>query len=272
MKLTLREIPVFSLAFIRMAIAAVVICILTFDKLSIKKSDIKMMVLAGLCGVTFNIAFFFLGLKLAPAINAALLAASIPILTLVAANIYLKEKLSLRLLLAAVTATIGVFVIIGLPTTANTVQFFGNILLLISALFWVFYEIISKNLFKKYNSSTVTFYTMTVGTITFAPFAFYELWHDPNWVTRVTMSGWLGVLYGIFFASLVAYWAWQTGLSKMQAGKASFFFYLDPISGAILAVLLLGEAITTQLIVGTILITLGVIFAEFKRKSHPLYK
>ncbi len=230
------------------------------------------MTFAGLCGVTFNIAFFFLGLRLAPAINAALLVAAIPILTLVAASIYLKEKLSVRLVLAGCMAIVGVFTIIGLPTTTTLAQFLGNVLLLLSALFWVAYEIISKKLFKKYSSSAVTFYTMAVGAITFAPLAVYEFIQNPNWVRSVTTTGWLGIFYGIFFASLIAYWAWQTGLSKIQAGRASFFFYLDPISGAILAVLLLGETITTPLIIGTILITLGVIFAEFKRESHPFYK
>ena len=62
------------------------------------------------------------------------------------------------------------------------------------------------------------------------------------------------------------------GLSQMPAGRAAFFFYLDPISGAILAIILLGEKITTGLIVGGILITAAVILAEFKRKAHPLYK
>lgn len=255
-----------------MATASVILSILAFDKLQIKKQDIKPVIYAGLCGVTFNIAFFFLGLKLAPAINASLLVASVPILTLVAANIYLKEKMSLKLLLAASIATIGVFFIVGLPTNANFLQFIGNIFLMISSLFWVFYEVISKKLFKTYKSTTITFYSMAVGAATFLPFALFELVQNPTWALSVTLTGWLGVLYGILFASLIAYWAWQTGLSKMPAGRASFFFYLDPISGAILAIALLGEKITTSLIVGGVLITLGIILAEFKRKSHPLYR
>lgn len=271
MKLTLQEVPTFTLAFLRMGTASAILSIFVFKNLKVKKQDIKTIVLAGLSGVTFNIALFFLGLKLAPAINAALLVASVPIITLFAANIYLKEKFSPKLLAASAVAAAGVFLIVGLPSTANITQFIGNILLLLSALAWVFYEIISKKLFTSYSASVVTFWAMAIGALTFLPFAIYEQTTSPGWFNNVTIVGLLGILYGIFFASLTAYWAWQKGLSQMPAGRASFFFYIDPISGAILAIILLGEKVTTNLIIGAVLITFGVILAQFKRKSHPLY-
>lgn len=272
MKLTLEQVPPFSLAFIRMAAASTILCILVFDKLAIAKKDIKTFVYAALSGVTFNIAFFFLGLKLATAINAAILVAAVPILTLVAAHFYLREKFSLKLILASILATIGVFVIIGLPSSSTPAEFLGNILLLLSALAWVVHEIVSKKLFKSYSGGTVAFYTMAIGAITFVPMAIYEQIANPRWIANVTTVGWLGIFYGIVFASLIAYWAWQVGLSKMPAGQASFFFYIDPISGAIFAVILLGEKITPQLIVGGLLITIAVILAEYYRKSHPLLR
>lgn len=272
MKLTLQEVPTFTLAFIRMAAASAILSFLVFKNLKIKKQDLKTIVLAGLSGVTFNISLFFLGLKLAPAINAALLVASVPIITLFAANIYLKEKFSAKLLAASAVAAGGVFFIVGLPSATNLTQFIGNILLLFSALAWVFYEIVSKKLFKSYSASTITFWAMAIGAFSFLPFAAYEQFTSSGWIENVTIVGLLGILFGIFFASLTAYWAWQKGLSQMPAGRAAFFFYLDPISGAIFAVILLGEKIIPQLIVGGLLITMAVILAEYHRKNHPLHK
>lgn len=272
MKLTLQEVPTFTLAFLRMGTASAILSILVFKNLKVKKQDIKTIVLAGLSGVTFNIALFFLGLKLAPAINAALLVASVPIITLFAANIFLKEKFSPKLLASSAVAAAGVFFIVGLPTAANSTQFIGNILLLLSGLAWVFYEIISKKLFKSYSASTVTFWAMAIGAFTFLPFAAYEQVTNPSWVNNVTIVGLLGIMFGIFFASLTAYWAWQKGLSQMPAGRAAFFFYLDPISGAIFAMILLSEKLTPQLIIGGLLITIAVILVEYRRKPHPLLK
>jgi len=224
MKLTLTEVPVFTLAFIRMAGASVILSFFIFKKLKIKKPDIKTFIYAGLSGVTFNIAFFFLGLKLAPAINAALLAASMPILTLLAANFFLKEKFSLKVLAASVIAASGVFFIIGLPSASNLTQFIGNILLLLSAIAWVIYEIVSKKLFRSYGASTVAFYTMAIGAVTFAPLAIYEQIKNPVWTSNVTIVGLLGILYGIFFASLTAYWAWQKASRKCPPAAPLFSF------------------------------------------------
>ena len=52
----------------------------------------------------------------------------------------------------------------------------------------------------------------------------------------------------------------------------TFFFYLDPVSGAALSIILLGEKLTPQLLVGGALIAAGVILAEHHRKYHPLHK
>lgn len=261
------------LAFLRMFFASVILGLLTFRSLKIDKADYYPFALVALTGVTVHIALFFFGLKLAPAINAALLTAAVPLFTLLAAHVYLKEKLNTKLIISSLLALSGVLIIIGKPDhTTTLLTIVGNILLLLSALSWVGHEILAKKLFVKYKGSTVAFYTMAIGAVSFIPFALLEHMSNPLWYQKVSTAGFLGILYGIFLASLVAYWAWQTGLSKLPAGQASFFFYLDPISGAILAMLLLGEKMTTNLAIGGLLITIGVILAEQKRRSHPLMK
>lgn len=273
MKLTLQEIPVFSLAFIRMSVASLILGILIHKKLKIKKVDFSAFLRAALTGVTLNLSFFFIGLKLTQAILASFLVASVPIFTLIAAHIYLKEKLTPRLILASIIAFFGVFIIIGkVNGITNTAQILGNLLLLLATLSWVAHEIIAKKLLKTYAGGTVAFYAMTIGAGTFLPFFLWEFWQNPNWVNQVSLTGATGLAYGIFFASLAAYWAWQKGLALLPAGQASFFFYLDPVSGVILSMILLGEKLTPTLIIGGILIIIGVYFAEQKRKSHPLHK
>src|SRR3989344_4491678 len=208
MKLTLQEVPVFSLAFIRMSLASLILASIIFSKLKIKKRDLPMLSLAALTGVTLNLAFFFLGLKLTQAINASFLVA----------------------------------LIIGKPYAGvSSRELVGNFLLLLATLSWVAHEIFAKKLLKTYDGGTVAFYSMAIGAFTFLPLALLEFEKNPNWINQVTLSGFMGILYGIFFASLLAYWAWQKGLSLLPAGQAAFFFYLDPISGTILAIILLGE-------------------------------
>lgn len=273
MKLTLEQVPPFSLAFIRFFFASVILFILTYKNLIIQKEDFPQFIKAALAGVTLNISLFFIGLKMAPAINAALLIAAVPVLTLVAAHVLLKEKVSVKVIIASIIALAGVITIVGIPSTSGSlVEIIGNILLLLSALSWVFHEIFAKGLLIKYSAATVAFYTMAIGALTFLPLAAAELVLNPSWFSLVTKTGFFGILYGIFGASLIAYWAWQKGLSQLPASQASFFFYIDPITGAVLSVILLGEKITPQLIIGGLLITAAVFLVEYHRKPHPLLK
>lgn len=273
MKLTLEQVPVFSLAFIRMAVASLILGFLIRKKLKIKKVDFSAFLWAALTGVTLNLSFFFIGLKLTQAILASFLVASVPIFTMIAAHIYLREKLTPRLILASIIAFCGVFIIIGKVNGAATItQILGNLLLLLATLSWVAHEIISKKLLKTYAGGTVAFYAMAIGSGTFLPLFLWEFWQNPSWVNQVNLTGAAGLAYGIFFASLVAYWAWQKGLALLPASQAAFFFYLDPVSGVILSMILLGEKLTPTLIIGGILIIIGVYLAEQKRKSHPLHQ
>ncbi len=272
MKVTLLEVPVFSLAFIRMAAAAIILYSAIARKVKIEKKDILTFVYASVAGVTLNLSLFFFGLQLSSAINASLLIAAVPIFTVLGAHFYLKEKLGTKIILASAIAFAGVVLIIGKPDGPTTLlKIIGNILLLLSSLSWVAHELFSKKLLRKYESSVVTFWVMAIGAVSFLPFAIWDFIKDPSWMGNVSTTGELGIIYGIIFASLIAYLAWQKGLTKLAAGEASFFFYLDPVTGVILSIILLGEKLTTNLALGGALILVGVALAEYKRKNHPLY-
>lgn len=273
MKLTLSEIPVFSLAFLRMTVASLILGTLIFKSLKIKKEHYWNFFWAAITGVTLNLAFFFLGLKLTQAILAAFLIAAVPIFTMIGAHIYLKEKFTAKLILASAVALIGILIIIGkFEGELNSRELLGNLLLLLATISWVAHEIIAKKLLKVYDGGTVAFYSMAIGAVTFLPLFLLEYQTNPTWPSQITLQGLGGLLFGIFFASLIAYWTWQKGLALLPAGQASFFFYLDPISGAILSIILLGERLTPSLAVGGLLIAAAVFLAEHKRRVHPLHK
>ncbi len=273
MKLTLEQIPIFSLAFLRMALASLVLGAFVFNKLKIQKGDGWQFIKAALFGVTVNLSLFFIGLKLTTAILASFIVATVPIFTMLAAHIFLKEKFTRKLIISSLVALVGIIILIGKPDgKINSLQFLGNLLLLGSSLAWVMHEMTAKKLLKKYDSAVVTFFTMAIGALTFLPMFIWEYLKNPQWPNNINLQGTAGLLYGILFASLIAYIAWQKGLQKLPAGQASFFFYLDPISGAILSIILLGERLTPQLLIGGLLIAIAVFLAERSRKSHPLHK
>lgn len=271
MKFTLTQIPLFSLITIRMTFASIILFPFVIKHIKVAKADIKTLILAAVFGTNLNLAFFFLGLKYSLAINASVILATTPIFTLILAQFFLKEKFTAKLLLGSVLAMLGVIFIVGVPILhLNLKSTIGNLALVASALAWVGHEIFSKKVLVKYSPVTVAFYTTAIGATIFSPLFIFELFQNPAWYNHVNFQGFLGLLYGILFASLIAYVCWQKGLSLTTAGEASFIFYLMPLSGILFSFILLKEKFPAFLTVGAMLILAGVILTEFHRKSRPL--
>ncbi len=264
LKWMLLLIPIFLLAFLRFFSAAILLLLLR-PKLKIEKNDIPTIIFASLLGSTFHIPVFFWGLTLTSSINASILGATAPLITLLIASFYLKERIKSNLLLGGVIGIAGTSVILleGLTKQGLSMSIFGNFLLLASTVSWVFHEMVTKKLFKKYESLTITFYTSLIGGLTFLPFAFMDaLKVPPNFIYRPEYL--IGIPVSIVFTSTVAYYLWQWGLSKLDVVRAGFFQYLNPVVGTIFSFIFLGEKITSPFVIGTIFIFGGLVIAEKK--------
>ncbi len=273
MKITLEEIPIFSLIFLRMGFASILLFPLVYKKLRIEKTDWKNTFLASFFGTNLNLAFFFFGLEHTQAINASVILATAPVFTLAIAHYILREKFSTKLVLGSLLSLVGTVIIVGIPAFhLSLLSTLGNISLVASSLAWVGHEIYAKKILKKYDPLVVSFYTMAIGAVVFSPIATSELFTNSLWFTHVSISGFLGLLYGIIFASFISYTLWQKGLAVLPAGEASFVFYLLPLFGIIFSIILLHEKFNPILIVGSLIIVAGIILAEFHRKTHPLPK
>ncbi len=274
MKFTLTEIPLFTLIVIRMAAASTLLIPFAYKHIKkVERADFKLLFLSALFGTNLNLAFFFFGLEYSQAINGSVILATTPILTLIFAHIYLREKFTLKLACGAVLSLLGVITIIGIPAFDMDIKStLGNLSLLASALAWVGHEIFSKKALKKYHYTAVAFYTTFIGATVFFPLMLLELMDNPTWYQGVSTNGLLGLIYGMVFASFIAYTAWQKGLAQTTATLASFVFYLLPITGIIFSIILLHESFNPMSIAGTVLVFLGVVLAETHRKLHPLHK
>lgn len=264
MKLTLQFVPIFSLAFIRFAAAAIIILPFVITTLKIKKGDFPLILGASLCGVFFNISLFFWGLKLTTALNAGIIIASSPILTILFANHLLREKINLNLIFGATLGIAGITVIIGRNIDFNhfNISPIGDLLILLATLSFVFSEIINKKLLAKYKPMVISFYSFAIGAAGFLPFAIYEFAQNSSWILSLPITPILGIFYGIFFSSFAAYTLWHWGLSQYPASRAGFFFYLDPVVATVVSVILLAEKITFPFVLGALFIFTGMYFVE----------
>jgi drug/metabolite transporter (DMT)-like permease len=271
-KWSLTSIPPFALAILRFGLAGIILFPFVHQKIdSIKRQDYFKIILFSLSGVTVNISFFFWGLKLAPAINAAVLAATGPLILLLLGWFFLKEKVEKIETLGTLISFAGVLIIILSPILGNGYQaepaIVGNLFLFLAVLGAVGQGFFGKQLFQKNDPLPLTFLSFFIGTLTFFPLFLFELWQNPGWLSQLQFPGVVGIFYGVIFSSTVAYSLFNFGLSKIEASEAGIYTYLMPITSIIIAVPFFEEKITRPFILGSLLVFLGIIAAE---KRLPL--
>lgn len=272
-KLTLEEIPPFTLAFLRFLLATVILTpvfLLNGTHTPIHRRDLGRLIVLGLFGITLNIGTTFLGLTLTTGLDAVAIFSLVPLLVAVASAVVLGEKLTRTNLFGQFLALAGVGAVALSPTGPTVNRLLGDLLLLVSAISVVIYIILSKELFRKYHSATITAFMFLVGVVTFAPLAGLELIQNPDWISGVSHQGLLGLAFIAIFTSVVAYLAFEWGLEHSTASLAGLIEHVQLLVGAVLSALILNEVLSTGFVLGSGLILVGIVFAT--RPSHHFRK
>jgi drug/metabolite transporter (DMT)-like permease len=275
-KLALTNIPPFTLAFIRFFFAGIIFLPWVLKKwriISVK--DLIEIFLSAFFGITINISFFFLGLQKAPSINAPIIASSAPVFIFLLAVLILKEKPKLRVFWGMFVSLMGILVITFSPILFNGQKLMlgeveGNLFFILATLGSVLKPVINKSTFKRQDLYLVTFWEFIFGAIMFIPLTVPEL---RNWsISQLNLYGWLGIIFGVFFSSALAYFLFNWGLARIKAQESGLFAYIDPVVALIIAIPLLGEYPTIHYFIGSLFVFLGIFIAEKRIHWHPIHK
>ena len=272
-KWSLTNIEPFTLAFLRFFLAALLLLPFTLGALRIKREDWLKLFFLALFGITINISFFFLGLRLAPAINAPIVATAGPIFLLIACLSILKEKLKFRVVFGTTIGFWGVILIVFRPLLEDgfSVAVLGNLFFVLATLGSVVHTILTKKIISNYKPITITFWSFTIGAVTFLPLFFFEI-REFGFLTNLAVPGLVGILFGVFLCSTMAYFLYHLAIKRLLTQEVGVFAYLDPIVAILLAIPLLGEFPTPTYLVGAALVFLGILIAEGRIPYHPLQK
>jgi drug/metabolite transporter (DMT)-like permease len=275
-KITLEEIPVMSLGFLRYGLASLLIIpfLLSLegkDK-KIRIDHLPKLVFGALLIACINIAFFYMGLKRTTAIDASVLELSIPVISVIAGWWFLKEKIYSANLVGIIISLLGALSVIGIPLlffgNFSSKQLSGNLLILASSVSFVIGSMIFKSMLKTYKPVVLTAVTFLIATVAFALPAFMEYLQNPGWILKVSILGIFGLIYITVLSSICAYFLLLWGLNRIPLSHANMIQYLEPAVAATLAVPLLGERISFSFIIGTCLIILGVYWGTLGKDEH----
>jgi len=219
---------------------------------------------------------FAFGLDYSSVIPASLIIATTPVFDVLAAVIFLSERITQVHKIGIFLGLLGSLVLIVTPGLFGEETFsfnlFGNLLLLISIALGTIFVIGAKELFRKYSPLTLGTYSFLISTILFAPFALAEFVAEPGWISQVSLVSWAAILFSGIFASFLAYLLFEWGLSRASVQLIAPMSYLTPMISIVIGITLLGEKLHLLSIFSGLIILLGVYLATYQKPHHHLHK
>lgn len=261
---TLVAVPPFTLLTLRILLALLVLVPLNRARgQAATDGPAKAELLAvGAVGLGLSLGTQFVGTDLSTALNGALVTSASPAFVVLFAMILLRERLTRLRLASIVLSSIGVLVILD-PAAADfgSASFLGNVFLAISAVTWGLYSVLVRMVALRHAlpTLTVTVYALIGGLLLSVPASAIELSRRP--VGEVDALVVLGVLYLGLVATALALLLWNRAFVLVPATLASLFFFAQPLSGALLAALILGQEMTLALWFGGGLIGAAVLMS-----------
>jgi drug/metabolite transporter (DMT)-like permease len=216
----------------------------------------------GFIGYGISLGFQFVGTNLSTAANGALVTSATPAFVLMFAAWILGERITPKRLLALGLATLGVIIVIN-PRNVNIAEelFWGNLSLIAAALTWALYSVLIRKVTRGLAVLPVSLICFLGGLPFTIPAAGIEL----NIASMGLITPWviLGILYLGVISTGLAMFLWNTAFARLEAGVASLTFFAQPIVGAGLGVVLLGEDLTSTFLLGGFLIGAGLLLAAW---------
>jgi drug/metabolite transporter (DMT)-like permease len=223
--------------------------------------------LVGFLGVTFHQWLQATGLITAQATTTAWIVATIPIFTAILGWFFLKEKLSWLRIAGIVLATCGVLLIVskGNLSSLASGKFGtpGDFLILISAVNWAVFSVLSRRGLAAHPAARMMFYVMLLGWL-FACVWLFGFGPGLGEIPHITAAGWTSILILGIFGSGLAYIAWYDALQALPASQLGVFIYIEPLVTMVVAAFLLAEAVTVASVIGGAVTILGVYLVNRK--------
>jgi drug/metabolite transporter (DMT)-like permease len=213
----------------------------------------------GLVGITATQSVFTIGVALTTAANTAMIYSTAPIWGMLLGFALGLERPRLRGILGVALALVGVGFVVydGVDLDAGLV---GDLLILAAALFWGSYTVLSLSLLKRYSPLAVAAYPMLLGGLAAFPLAILD--PMPLRPEALTPSIWAAAVYSMLFSSAFGFAAWQRGVSQVGANRVLIYQYLVLLTGVTAGIVVLGEALGYEQIVGALVILAGVYLAR----------
>jgi drug/metabolite transporter (DMT)-like permease len=267
----IKDIPPVTLAFCRWLSATIILLPFAWKYFTgefyLVKSNFWYFLLAAVTGVSMFNTFVYIAGHYSTAINMALLGTcSSPIISVILARIFLKEKITLLRIAGMVVCISGILLLLSKGSFENLLSFRfskGDWWILAAAFTFAIYNTTVKKKPAAMNSTNFLFVIFLIGTVILLPFYLYELKNQGGFA--INLPNLSSILYLGLGASVICFLIWNKAIRNLGTGRTALFGNLIPVFSSIEAVFLLHEKITSIHLISFILVVAGLVIANIKK-------
>jgi drug/metabolite transporter (DMT)-like permease len=206
------------------------------------------------------------GLMYVSSTMAAIIIATIPLFSPLAASRFNNEKLSFRILAGIVLSFIGVAIVVFDDMNNFIFSPIGIGLEFLAVFSAIGYTVMLTKLSVKYNSSTIITYQNFIGIFLFLPF--WLIFESKTLLTTPFNShAFIAIVKLAVFASCLAFILYTYSLKNLGINNANIFINIIPVLTAIFAWYILDEPLTFRKLVGIAVVIAGLFIAQVKMKK-----
>lgn len=271
-KAALTSIPPLTVATLRLVVAS--LCFLIWIRLRRVRlhfsgwHGLGTLAVLSLFNTSLHYGLQTMGLKYTTAVNASLYCLAGPIVILLISVAWLGETLNWKKTAGIGLALLGVLLVMGVETLLQlnlTSHLLGDLLVISSITMWGIFTVMSKQMNlkrQKVGAIEIAAITTWLGTVQMLPLSIWEMQHQSFHFFQVSLTSWAAVgflgLTCSFLAVLLYVWA----LTQTQSQKVAVYLYTITPLTYFFAVILLDEKLSSNLLLGSLLVFVGVLLTE----------
>jgi drug/metabolite transporter (DMT)-like permease len=220
-------------------------------------------------GLLFGLEFacLYFGLLFTDAARSVIFVYLSPFVVAIGAHFFLKgDRLTFLKILGLVLAFIGIVAVFsGRPHTAKPTMLIGDILEIAAAILWGTTTLYIKRFMAEKVHPINTFLYQLVFSI---PILFIvSLILEPQWVTKIDLSIVVNLFYQSVIVAFMSFFVWFKLIHRYAVSRLSAFTFLTPLFGVVFGILFLSEEFTISLMIGLPLVSLGIFFVNWRRRT-----
>ncbi len=266
----LSDLTPFKLGFFRWLLAMLILLPFTYSEIirnyNYYKKNILLMTFLGFLAVTVFNSLTYISLQTTLIINSTLMASIAPVLMIGFSWLIFKTKTTILQFAGIFLSLLGAFSIILKGNINNLFNLYftsGDVWMFTAVVSWCLYSVLLKKIDNSISQLASLQVMVILGLLFIFPLYIIENYHTSFLPTQ--KIDFVIIIYVAIFASIIAFFSWNKGVSIIGPNRSSLFLHLIPVFSSIWAVSFLNEKFSFFHLIGIIFILSGIILSNIKK-------